>query len=411
MALHSPENPISNREEIGEIIKKARKGKKWSAEFLGKLYGTAIKGKPVSSDAIYQIEKGEIPQDMKRRAVLARLLDIPPAALGLSGLQDEMLISPTKKVNLNGIEKLLMVYWEQGAKDPHKALKDLSGKIELLHRNVLYMTSPQKEYAKKLLCSCHMRVAYICGELGYHNKALDHLSKVVRLAKDEELDDLETIALYRKGEYLFDRRDLKPACQYLGAAYNKALSTPLPPHVIGRIMALYGLAQVRIARTQEGYKQGRKFIDKSEMLVREDQGPLETAALYTLANTRSFYLQMQGKGAIEAPVKNLQNAHQTLEIADELEEEKHPDKKRFNQYVVLNCNLLRSQAFFSQGYYEVATETAKEAVNNMFNMRTFVHLPTMKVLYEKLKESSYGNSEAVAELGVLILFNELVDIF
>jgi transcriptional regulator with XRE-family HTH domain len=74
--------------EIGRLLREKRLERGWSAETVAELYGNAVRGEPMTANAIFNLEEGIIPKNRKRRWVLARMLDIAPAALGLEALQE-----------------------------------------------------------------------------------------------------------------------------------------------------------------------------------------------------------------------------------------------------------------------------------------------------------------------------------
>ncbi|GCE47918.1 hypothetical protein EI42_05006 [Thermosporothrix hazakensis] len=407
--LLSQESSLSNK-EIGKIIRAARIEKGWSVEIVAKLYGEALRGKSVDVNTIYCIEEGIVPKDMRRRAVLAEILNIPPMLLGLDlsvGALDETPPTNSKKISAKIVEKALLSYWEQGPKEPHRAMKDLANKIQSLHNNVLYTSSPEKEKMKKLLCACHIRRAYLANELGLSSVALDHLDKAILLAREEGLKDLEIISLYRKGEFYFDKWDLKKGTPLLQAALDGAKAAALPTSIKGRILVIYGLACARQATGQKDVQHSIKMIEQSEHFI--DGGRLENG-IYTLEHDRFFLFQNLGKGFVETP--KLKSPRNAIEIADEMEKLSHPNRKRFYAYESLNMTLIRLQAYQAMGYQEIAIEMALQALQDMKKMHSFVHLPVLTRTYENAKETPYGrHSEEVAELGVQLLFCQYSGLF
>src|SRR5258708_5481063 len=73
---------------FGTELRRARKSLGWTARQLALLYSeeTGREDDPISPTFIYHLEAGEMLVDKGRRAILARLVDLPLAVAGISVL-------------------------------------------------------------------------------------------------------------------------------------------------------------------------------------------------------------------------------------------------------------------------------------------------------------------------------------
>src|SRR5579884_520255 len=80
--------------DFGQVLRYFRKKAKLTAKAFGMIYGKAINpdGGPITERQILRMElENQVPVDMNRRKLIARLLNIPPMLLGLAVLEDIVL--------------------------------------------------------------------------------------------------------------------------------------------------------------------------------------------------------------------------------------------------------------------------------------------------------------------------------
>src|SRR5579864_3889226 len=77
--------------DFGQILRYFRKKARLTAKEFGVIYGKAVNpdGSPISERQILRMElENQVPVDMNRRKLIARLLNIPPMLFGLAVLED-----------------------------------------------------------------------------------------------------------------------------------------------------------------------------------------------------------------------------------------------------------------------------------------------------------------------------------
>jgi len=95
---------------------------------------------------------------------------------------------------------------------------------------------------------------------------------------------------------------------------------------------------------------------------------------------------------------------EAYDITTEILKKSDSTQKRIHAYYVLVNNIILARYYVDKGYYPIATTLTEEALSQIQNMHSTAYLPAIMRLYEKLKDSSYGKSVEVAELGLRLLF-------
>src|SRR5437660_7129142 len=131
----------------GALVKQARLAKGWTRHDLARLYGEFFHDQTISEDTIRMWEDyDKLPKKPKRRQVLALLLDIPLAALGVEELltvAGSAAITP-QKMNVSQAAALLQQYKHQNhASTVSSSLSDILGTIHRIHDEVPYAASAE----------------------------------------------------------------------------------------------------------------------------------------------------------------------------------------------------------------------------------------------------------------------------
>jgi hypothetical protein len=157
-------------------------------ECLGEIY------EPISMRWWQRMEKdNKIPQDKKRRWIIATLLHLPPAYLGLTALpsffplQEETITVPVKSVplDLEDYEKKLKKLW--GPYSSREAAADsILSRIYTLERALMYGGAQQKEQVARLLCQYLIAFGNILRAQGC-SSSLMYFSEAVALAEEKKV--------------------------------------------------------------------------------------------------------------------------------------------------------------------------------------------------------------------------------
>jgi hypothetical protein len=120
--------------------------------------------------------------------------------------------------------------------------------------------------------------------------------------------------------------------------------------------------------------------------------------------TETSVLLDRAKALVAPRDKAFHLSDEAYTISDEIFQKSDPAQKRRHAYHTLDNYIILAQYYLDKGYYEIATTQTENALSQMEEMNSLVHLPTIMSLYGQLTESSYRNSVKVAELGLHLLF-------
>ncbi len=184
--------------DYGYLIKCTRESLGLTRSQLAELYGKEVKGEPVTEKAIEMMEEyNHVPKSPIRRRVLARLLELSPAALGLHMIEDVlgvpdalpvMAVLQEKRAEVSEYRSALSDYWQRSnEKTASDVLENIMQYIGGLHSTIPYVKAKQQEQMQQLLCEFHMLVADIAYDQQYNEAAVRYLNKAILLADEVRL--------------------------------------------------------------------------------------------------------------------------------------------------------------------------------------------------------------------------------
>lgn len=371
----------------------------WSADEAAYLYGTFFKGVPCTGKAFLRMEQGYLPDDPKRRMILAGMLGLAPTLLVgadvMKNVEKSIVFLPgvgkKKAIDVEEYQTALVSYWKQDyAGTALDALKDIARRIRTLHDQVLYTGSDQKMQMKRLIVGYHMRFSHIAREQGYFKNALEHIDDATVLAHEEQYLDLEAAAVHHRGAFFFDKGNLKAASH----AFQTALSLKAPPQRRGSTLALAGFTGSRLSQTESDRAEALHQLDEAEKLAGSNAGEVSL--------TVGGYYLFRARTLMASPIKKLRSPDKALIMLDEMEKLNEPKAPRHAIYRQLESNIVQAQVYMDREYYPYATALAQDALDAMQELHSSLHLPDVASIYDNLKQSSYGKDAEVASLGVAL---------
>ena len=205
--------------DFGQVLRYFRKAAKLSKEEFAALYGKETKsdGSSISIRQVYRMElDNDVPTDMNRRKLIARLLNIPPMLFGLATLEEVILqphpekagvslatgystlpkvVADTSKYQSNIRTFLTLHYTSQAQSEFHKITADIRD-LESLEAQ----TSGDLQYhIRELLFSYHILAAKVVRDQRKYPLSYEHANQAVRVAKETKDLDLIATALYTRG--------------------------------------------------------------------------------------------------------------------------------------------------------------------------------------------------------------------
>jgi hypothetical protein len=154
-------------------------------------------------------KENKLPADLKRRWVIARLLDIPAAYLGLSASEIpsfysdkiKLPIPTTKAVNLQRYEERLLELWVS----PYGHLEEMLMRIDALQAALVYGSDQQKEPVTYLLCQYLLLAGNLQRAEGYLTSAIYYCDKAIKIAEEKNYYGLHAKTLYVKSRSFYQK--------------------------------------------------------------------------------------------------------------------------------------------------------------------------------------------------------------
>ncbi len=337
----------------GEVIKKYRKLKKMSAKRLGELYGNATVGRPLGERWVQRMEKDNlVPKDESRRAALASILGIPPILLGLSSLEH---ILPQN------------VMAQQPAGSAARTLHSVHVNGDTL-----------KQYDKFLT---------LFWKLDYSSTAKDSLTDIEGMISDLRsfvplVSGVEQAQVY---ELLCGFYPLASTIYCDQRHYPKALT-----HADSAVQLSESLDNNRL-RALAQYQRG--FVKLQQAIVSPDRQGVANQRLINDAiadlETARPYASPQVEASILLDQDELTDAEKAIA---------HDQTRRW-AYI----NMLWAKLHIGQRSYSVATEHALNATAMSRSINSLATASILKDIHTQLRNSSYGTSKAVRDLGAALI--------
>jgi hypothetical protein len=401
-------------ENYGHVIMECRESLGWSREFLAELYGHMLRERQVTTKAIEKMEKyNDVPRNPLRRVILAGLLGLAPAALGLHTPEQtlETLITPhVKKGPINVVEyrSTLQTYQSSivgsGYGDSTwKIIDDCIGRIYALHDKVLYVGKEQRSSLFELLCGFHLTVAEVAQEHRYYNDATAYFNRALILAKMSQQPQIQATILRRRGVYFLDKRDNNKA----NGDFQQALTLErLPLQLKGLLMTGNATSQSRIAQYKLDITGALDDMDDATTL----QGQTIEDETYLRKFDEERWHLDRAAVLMGSPLKKCRFPDEAIKELSYVCTT--PNETRRFAYRQIYSNILQAYAYIDKGEFSFSTKLAQDALGIMGEIGSYAHTPDIVNIYEVLKGTNgYGNSKAVAELGVDLLKTQYPDLF
>jgi hypothetical protein len=359
-------------------------------------------------------KENRVPADLKRRWVIARLLDIPAVYLGLAVSEIappysdkiKLPIPTTKAVNTHQYNKRLLELWAS----PYGNQDEVLMRIYALQEALLYGSQEQREQVAYLLCQYLVLCGAIQRGAAYLSSAIWYLSKAIELAKERAYDELLIKALYQRGYCFYEKwrvsqdkvadhhyllqvkRDIDAAKIKMEKAQKRFISSALQ----GAILDLYGRVLASMPQDEKDRTIAVNKIDEAGNIIRStsfqhDEHFLQIDQDWYLLGKAQIYLTLGSpKSALDILPKG--NPHKM---------------RRF-----LTGTILEAEAYTARGQIEVGVEYALDALKVAGEITAPLHLARINSLYTSLREQDkYKRNSDVARLGLELLKVQKPEIF
>jgi tetratricopeptide (TPR) repeat protein len=423
-------NRSSNGEpDYGAILRYHRHRAGWTGERLAYLYSEALdEEEPVSRFWVYRMEdQNKVPVDEKRRWILARLLDIPPALFGLPILAEGLPVSwfnmfdplSEEKVDLVEYRATLEDYrhsWFAGENLSYlQTIRDFSRRIHVLEQRSHGERGVRKKEMLRLLCEYYLLMASAANEMQDFQKSIHLCSWIITLAEMYTFYDIWAYALRQRGHAYASRGELTAALTDFTAAREdfeaavadfdaiKKIEAHLSGQRKGTIWIFSSLCYAHVAQDQASLSHALKLIDRGERLMGEDHDDFA----FSLQFDEGRILRTRGMALINSPIKALRAPTKALADFEQAMQFTAPTAKRS-----LLANALRqAEAYFHAEKYEMAVAYGQQALELVQGTDVLQDLKRLDNLYRRLRHSPFGQDGDVIEFGMELLRVQKPDLF
>jgi DNA-binding XRE family transcriptional regulator/tetratricopeptide (TPR) repeat protein len=389
----------------------------------------------MTEKAVRDMEKRNIGLDsIARRRVLALLLDIPPATLGIITLEEILLQqqkeAPTIPLAVASTEKgatfdiafykdRLKTLWNRNhtntAQDrmAHIAA-DMAGITTAL---LPYVSGDDEKEVRGVLCRYLQLHAHILRDQGRYDTAIAELEKAAILAERAENLHLLVVTLLRIGSVLRDRGAVSEAFAKIEAARGNSTSANqrrkqanadymaaidqytrirnlewIPEALHGVLLFDEGYAQAHLAQGNRDailaalslLKDGGKIIAETRRILEDE---------FSIRITERTYHNTKAAAMLSAgwPREALQELTDLMDLPEE------GDMARQNAYT----DYLWSQAYADLGLIDAAATPAQDAFVVMKQIKSRVHMARIAGLQGQLSQIDSKHIEVI-RLGVMV---------
>jgi tetratricopeptide (TPR) repeat protein len=423
---------LENETDPGQIVNLYRKMKP-KEHPLRSQKGLA-RALSITDKAVRDMEKRNVGLDsITRRRVLALLLDIPPATLGIITLE-EILFQQQKAATTLPLSRAkrekeatfdlalykdrLKTLWNRNhSTTAQDRMTQLAADMATLSTILPYFSGNDEKEVRVVLCRYLQLHAHILRDQGRYDMAIAELEKAAILAERVENPSLLAVTLLRIGSVLRDRGDVIEAQAKIEAArgnstganqkrsqanadYTAAIDcytrihnlAGIPKALHGVLLFDKGYAQVHLGRANQDVrrtalihlKDGGKIIAETRDILEEEFSIKVTERTYH--NTKAAALLIAGW-----PREALQELTGLMDLPEE------GDMARQNAYT----DYLWSQAYADLGLIDASATPAQDAFVVMKQIKSRVHMMRIAGLQGQLSQIDRKHIEVI-RLGVMV---------
>lgn len=376
----------------GALVKQARLAKGWTRLDLARLYGEFFHDQTISEDTIRMWEDyDKLPKKPKRRQVLALLLDLPLAALGVEELftvAGSATITP-QKINVSQAAVLLQQYKHQNhASTVGSSLGDILGTIHRIHDEIPYASSAEQSQFLYLLADYQQFVAGIFRDRSDYDQALYYQNKAYAVAKSINDSEQLALALWRRGLTYHDQENLAAAISDFEAAQNQK---PASLNLQGALWLSLGHVQAHAATDKAAMIVAYQSFKKAEALL--DPARNEEDTYFIKFNEESYHLN-KASAFLGSPIGQLRSPREAFNELAEVPV--NLNRKRRYAY----SSYLQAKGWLEDGELPMATQISLDALEAAGEINSVVNIQRIQGLHQTLQATRFGRSPEVAKLGI-----------
>jgi len=399
--------------------------KGWSSRYLAIRYTEVLREQGEDEDEaitarwIQLMEKeNQVPKDPKRRWVLAMLLGIPAASFGLKELNQPPkvltktlhLILKREPINVKEyrttLERYCASWGELG--NFSEILQNILHRISSLQNEAFSTRSPEKQELLQLWCEYHILAANIALSHYRFDEAITLLDRAIIVAEDNQLYTVLSYGFRERGLVYLDKGEItaitygyeaaKPDFDAAISTFNEAIKleglVSAQRHALTVLLA--GGAHAHVAQSQKQLATALHMIDEAGKAIGSETDDKRIPARL---DEERYHLD-KAYAYLASPVKTLRFPQRARE--KELDEA----MKRTQGFKTRHAEnaFLQAKSYFVAGEYEMATTHAQLAIPFVQDLiNSPINFARLDALHQGLLKSPFGQSDAVAELGIKLL--------
>ncbi|MBV9690792.1 MAG: hypothetical protein JO202_13915 [Ktedonobacteraceae bacterium] len=389
--------------DYGALLRYVRKQiKGWSADYLAEQYSTALWLLFGSKDAVITarwIQKMEhdnaLPQDPVRRATLAAILGIPPAALGLRDVFKQnlraVMIPRKQRIDPEEYRAALDAYWRAYYTGTVLlCAEQIMERLYDLHNSVLYVKEPN--VFMDLLCRYQILIALIACDQQDSETTLEYLRDALILAKRLKNEELRAFVLYYRAGVYFDQGHITKAIANSEAA--RAIEGEINLNLRAAISLSGGFHVASNAQSKEEVSAAINQIDRGEYLL--EHSTSEPDEYFVKPSPERIHLN-RALAYLGSPLRVLRSPERALIEIDYTKNLIDSTSRRRLMYT----NFLEAKAYVDRGQPEQALKLAEAMLETVEEMKSVINLDRLGQVYKLLREyPKYGRQAEVVQLGL-----------
>lgn len=421
---------------LNDVVRDFLNKRDMSEEEFGQKLGRLIRRtySPYTKGRISQmLQDNSFPNARPRRWVIAKLLQIPPALMGVKSL-DELLITTKQPLKTSIIQAYPTIPCEFDIQEYHLALKnywlidhtntatealgEFEQRIFLIEQECLYGELDRKSKCNRkeflqliqLLCDYHILFSNVARDQEYYNPAIIHLNKAYQLAKNYQLQDTQVAILCRRGgvldgqgrsyEYVLNQTK---AQKYFSLAKDdflaaQTLENKFYPGLRGYAHIGLGLASSHLASNPYELHQAILEIQKAWHFVGRDKDSEDT--YFVRLDEERYHLDLAST-YLSAPVEIARYPKDARrELRHACLARTNPNAKRRQAF----HTILKAQSYLLEKEYEGSSQTLLTALSQARAIHSKENIARITAACNKLLATNYGqNSTDVGELEATLM--------
>jgi tetratricopeptide (TPR) repeat protein len=426
--------------DFGQVLRYFRKKARLTAKEFGAIYGKAVNpdGSPISERQIFRMElENQVPVDMNRRKLLARLLNIPPMLFGLATLEDITLQPHPQKTDTNiatgqtTLQKVkadttkyhdnIRTFWRlHDTSQAQHALGQITDDLRGLESLASQAQGDLLYHIQELLFSYHLLATHVIRDQRRFRLSYHHANEAVRVAKAMKDSDLIATALYTrgctylewgmfgtvaKGVFQVQPEKIDAAIRDLNTARKVHAETDkqIHPQLLSRIDLHLSRAYSVLNTDRGGQVPGFAIalLDGVEEMigVQTIKDPYTRVVVtgHTASFTKGGYHSARASGFNAAKMPGA--ALRELNALKALQQGAiGQDLTRHHAWL----EIMGAYAFIGLGEYQEATKHARSALAASQDINSITNLTNIVDIHGRLLNSSYKADAEVQELGDML---------